>query len=97
MPKFEPPYDDKKEKKRLFRLYQSVHARVHRFKKRTHKVYFQVSDKECIVGWITGGFELYAAFGPLETKPTCIKGCNQILRWIEVEENSLFILNSPIW
>lgn len=96
MPKFEAPFTDKKEQKRLFRLYQYVHGRAHRLKK-PHKVYYQVSDSETIVGWITNGFELYATFGPLESKPTCIKACNQILKWLRNEESSLFILNSPVW
>ncbi len=81
---------------RLFRLYQRMHKRVHRFKK-PHKVYYQVSQSETMVGWVTAGFELFATFGPLESKGTCIKACNEILRWIKNEEDSLFILNSHIW
>jgi len=95
-PRLESPYITKSEQKRLFRIYQRVHKRVHRFKK-PHKVYYQVSQSETVVGWVTGGFELYATFSPLEPKPTCIKACNEILRWIKNEESSLFILNAPIW
>ena len=66
---------------RLFRIYQRVHKKVHRFKK-AHKVYYQVSQSETIVGWVTSGFELYATFGPLESKPSCIKACNEILKFV---------------
>jgi hypothetical protein len=73
-----------------------VYHRIHRFKK-THKVYYQVSQYETVVAWVTNGFELYAIFGPLESKASCIKSCNDILQWIKNEENSLFILNFPNW
>jgi len=95
-PSFGPPYKTRKEQKRLFRMYQHIHQRVHALSK-PHKVYFHIGDSETMVAWITSGFELYAAFGPLESKPVCIKACNQLLRWIKLEENSLFILNSPVW
>jgi len=95
-PRMEAPYSSIKEKKRLFRLYQRIYKRVHSFKK-LHKVYYQVSQLETIVAWVTSGFELYAVFGPLESKSVCIKACNEILKWIKDEETSLFILNSPVW
>lgn len=63
----------------------------------THRVYYHVSEKETIVAWTTAGFELYAVFGPLESKAVCIRGCNQLLKWIKQEESSLFILDSPVW
>jgi hypothetical protein len=43
------------------------------------------------------GFEVYATFGPLVPKPTALKICNQILKWIRNEEANLFILNAPVW
>jgi len=95
-PKYEPPYNDKKERKRLFRLYQHVNHRVNALS-RPHKVYYLTTQSETIVAWVTSGFELYATFGPLESKPIAIKACNQLLRWIKMEENNLFILNSPVW
>ena len=64
---------------------------------RPHKVYYHVSEKETVVAWVTTGFELYATFSPLESKAVAIKACNQLLQWIKAEENSLFILDSPVW
>jgi len=95
-PKLEAPYNERKQRKRLFRLYEHVHNQVHRFKK-SHKVYYQVSQYETVVGWVTNGFDLFATFGPLESKASCIRACNDILMWIKKEENSLFILNFPTW
>lgn len=63
----------------------------------THRVFYHVSEKETVVAWTTAGFELYATFGPLESKSVCIRGCNQLLKWIKQEESSLFILDSPVW
>jgi hypothetical protein len=95
-PKLEAPYNTRQEKKRLFRLYQRLFRSAQRFKK-YHKVYYQVSEFETSIVWITAGFELYAVFSSLESKQNCIKACNDILNWIKNEESSLFILDSPIW
>lgn len=35
-------------------------------------------------GQVTSGFELYAAFSPLVTKPDAINAINKLLRWIKV-------------
>lgn len=43
---------------------------------------------------LTQGFELYAVFGPLVTKPVAIAAINKLLRWIKKEEEQLFILSS---
>ncbi|PRP83404.1 hypothetical protein PROFUN_09432 [Planoprotostelium fungivorum] len=95
-PRFETPYNTSKEQKRLYRMYQRVHRRTHGLKL-AHKVYYQVSQLETFLGWVTAGFELFAVFGPLDTKSMCIKGCNDILKWIKNEENSIMIINSPVW
>jgi len=36
------------------------------------KIYFRGGQTETLLGWVTSGFELYAAFGPLVTKPAAI-------------------------
>lgn len=52
--------------RRLFRLYQYVHNRTHCFLQ-AHKVYYQVSQKEVVVGWVTGEFELFCfSYGNVE-------------------------------
>eukprot|EP01114_Cavostelium_apophysatum_P019135 TRINITY_DN6078_c0_g1_i1.p1 TRINITY_DN6078_c0_g1~~TRINITY_DN6078_c0_g1_i1.p1 ORF type:complete len:540 (+),score=106.62 TRINITY_DN6078_c0_g1_i1:38-1621(+) len=95
-PRLEGPYVTRQEKKRLFRMYQRIHKRIHKFK-RPHKVQYQIGQSETMVGWVTDGFELYATFSPLEPRGACIKSCNDILKWIKGEESSLFILDSPVW
>ena len=39
----------------------------------------------------------FAVFGPLESLPVVIKGCNVILQWIKGEENNIFVLDSPVF
>eukprot|EP01117_Protostelium_nocturnum_P009021 TRINITY_DN3237_c0_g1_i2.p1 TRINITY_DN3237_c0_g1~~TRINITY_DN3237_c0_g1_i2.p1 ORF type:complete len:373 (-),score=90.72 TRINITY_DN3237_c0_g1_i2:84-1202(-) len=95
-PRFEAPYTERKEQKRLFRMYQRAHKKTHGIKN-PHKVYYQVSYLETIIAWVTAGFELFAVFGPMEPKGNCIKSCNEILKWIKNEEGNLLILNSPVW
>jgi len=97
-PEVGPPYHTKKQRKRLFRLYQQVHHSVNILEKdKPHKVYYHRSESETIVAWVTNGFDLYACFSPLVSKAAAIKGCNSLLRWIKQEENNLFILTSPVW
>ena len=62
-----------------------------------HKVYYYTGDRETVVGWVTGGFELFAVFGPLVDKSAAIKSCNELLRWIKKHEDTLFILSAPLW
>eukprot|EP01118_Nematostelium_gracile_P010715 TRINITY_DN3732_c0_g2_i2.p1 TRINITY_DN3732_c0_g2~~TRINITY_DN3732_c0_g2_i2.p1 ORF type:complete len:372 (-),score=56.92 TRINITY_DN3732_c0_g2_i2:62-1177(-) len=92
-PQFGGPYNTKSEQKRLLRSYQTLHRRTHRFKT-VHKTVFQVSHAESLVAWVTIGFELYASFGCMDSKASCIKGCNDILKWIKNEESSLFMLST---
>ncbi|XP_035677736.1 protein SAND-like [Branchiostoma floridae] len=89
----EAPYTEEGERHRLFGMYQYLHHRVHN-SARPLKILFHVGSKETMLGWITSGFELYATFGPLVTKPAAINAINKLLRWIKKEEDRLFILNS---
>ncbi|XP_019634270.1 PREDICTED: vacuolar fusion protein MON1 homolog A-like isoform X2 [Branchiostoma belcheri] len=89
----EAPYMEEGERHRLFGMYQYLHHRVHN-SARPLKILFHVGSKETMLGWITSGFELYATFGPLVTKPAAINAINKLLRWIKKEEDRLFILNS---
>ena len=61
----------------------------------TLRILFHSGKDETVLGWMTAGFELYAVFEPLVTKPAIINAVNQLLKWIRKEEDRLFILNSP--
>ncbi|CAG8624128.1 27123_t:CDS:10 [Dentiscutata erythropus] len=61
------------------------------------KVHYYVSPNETILGWLTSSFELYAAFGPLISKSALTSSSHTLLRWIKKEEESLFIVSSPVF
>jgi hypothetical protein len=96
-PQTGPPYHTKPQRKRLFRLYQQVHDNCYLDKDKPHKVYYHRSESETIVAWITNAFDLYACFSPLVSKAEAIKGVNNLLKWINKEENNLFITNATVW
>jgi len=93
-PTIEAPYDDEQGRQTLFGLYQFLHDRMHT-PSRTLRILFHSGKHETVLGWMTSGFELYAVFEPLVTKPVIINAVNSLLKWIRREEDRLFILNSP--
>ncbi|XP_033228132.1 vacuolar fusion protein MON1 homolog A [Belonocnema kinseyi] len=93
-PGFQPPYTTDEEIERLLGSYQCLHHRLHTTS-RPLKLIFQQLDKETMLAWVTSGFELYATFGPLVTKPDAINAVSKMLKWIKKEEERLFILNPP--
>ncbi|XP_048739564.1 vacuolar fusion protein MON1 homolog A-like isoform X2 [Ostrea edulis] len=92
-PEIEAPYLKPEEQERLFGLYLYLHHRIH-MTDRPLKILYHVGQHETLLGWLTQGFELYAVFGPLVTKPVAIAAINKLLRWIKKEEERLFILSS---
>jgi len=95
-PELEAPYVEAEEQERLFGLYLYLHRRIHSAA-RPLKILCHVGTREMLLGWVTSGFELYAAFSPLVTKPDAINAINKLLRWIKREEDRLFILSSQVF
>ncbi|CAH3104521.1 unnamed protein product [Pocillopora meandrina] len=95
-PELEAPYVEPEEQERLFGLYLYLHHRIHS-PARPLKILCHVGVREMLLGWVTSGFELYAAFSPLVTKPDAIIAINKLLRWIKREEDRLFILSSQVF
>lgn len=95
-PELEAPYVEPEEQERLFGLYLYLHHRIHS-PARPLKILCHVGIREMLLGWVTSGFELYAAFSPLVTKPDAIVAINKLLRWIKREEDRLFILSSQVF
>eukprot|EP00727_Mastigamoeba_balamuthi_P010276 m51a1_g5871 putative duf254 family protein (668) ;mRNA; r:413986-417296 len=83
------PYATTGERKRLLRLYQGLRDRAGAMTAAPHKLYYHVSQCESVIAWVTNDFEMYAAFGPLESKALVIQSCKK--------EADMFILNSPVW
>lgn len=95
-PELGAPYVEPEEQERLFGMYLYLHHRIHSAS-RPLKILCHVGSREMLLGWVTSGFELYAAFSPLVTKPVAINAINKLLRWIKREEDRLFILNSQVF
>jgi len=92
-----PPFNSKKQRKRLFALYGQVYHAVHLLETSPHKVYYHRSESEVVVAWLGTAFDLYACFAPLVNKPDAIRGCNMLLKWMKQEESNLFITSSHVW
>ncbi|KAJ2962842.1 hypothetical protein NQZ79_g2090 [Umbelopsis isabellina] len=95
-PELEAPYTNTISRRRLYRLYQRTHDRLHS-KTRPLKLYYLAGSHETVLGWITSSFELYVVFGPNVPNSTVITSSNHLLRWIKKHEDLLFILNSPVF
>ncbi|KAI8578932.1 hypothetical protein K450DRAFT_244139 [Umbelopsis ramanniana AG] len=95
-PELEAPYTNPVNRRRLHRLYQRSHDRLHS-KTRPLKLYYLAGEHESILGWITSSFELYVVFNATVPKSTVITSSNHLLRWIKKHEDMLFILNSPVF
>ena len=93
---FIAPYDDVKEQKRLYRIYECAAKRIQKSSK-PHRVYLQVGVKETVICWWTPGFQLFATFSPFENRMKCIHGCNRIISWIATQENVIFMKDGPVW
>jgi len=92
-PEIGHPYSTAEEKERLFGQYLYLHHRIHS-STRPLKLLCRSTSKEMLLGWVTSGFELYAAYSPLTSKAAAINAVTRLLRWIKKEEDSLFIINS---
>ncbi|XP_045167306.2 vacuolar fusion protein MON1 homolog A-like [Mercenaria mercenaria] len=92
-PELLAPYLTPDQQERLFGLYHYLHNRIHS-SSRPLKILYHVGQYEALLGWVTGGFELYAVFGPLVTKSLAINAVNKLMAWIRKEANRLFILES---
>ena len=62
-----------------------------------HKTYFQMSDHEIVLAYLTKGVELFAVFSPLDSKQSCITLANCVLTWVQDNTPDLFACNMPTW
>lgn len=89
------PYNTPEQFQRLLTMYYGVHNRVHD-QSRPLKLILEVREHETVLAWITVGYELYLSFEPFISKITIIGLVNKLLRWIKKEENTLFMMSSPV-
>lgn len=89
---YSPPYNALKERKRLCRVYKNVREQL-RHSKSHNKIYFHATNKECVLGWISATFELYASFSLTTSKAAAIAACEAIKKWVKREEDDIFVAN----
>ncbi|KAG1972127.1 vacuolar fusion protein MON1 homolog B [Pimephales promelas] len=93
-PEMDVAYRTQDEKIRLLDLYRNMHNRIHSMS-RPLKLIYHSAERETLLAWVTGKFEMYACFTPLITKKSAISELTKLLRWIKKEEDRLFICNLP--
>mmetsp|Transcript_36678 Transcript_36678/g.57594 ORF Transcript_36678/g.57594 Transcript_36678/m.57594 type:complete len:384 (-) Transcript_36678:1034-2185(-) len=86
-----PFYAHRKEKKRLFRMYQHLYSRSKEMRLSCCKSKFEI-----MFFWQTDQFCLFAVFDPLETKKGIVKGCNEVSEWVKDREGRFF-KNFPVY
>lgn len=89
------PYNTAEQFQRLLSMYYGVHHRVHD-PSRPLKLILEVKEHEIVLAWGTEGYELYATFEPFISNMTIITAVNKLLKWIKKEENTLFMMASPV-
>ena len=94
MPAFESPYITVRSKKRLFPLYQNIHAQLHR-PGVPLKNYFYSGCSEVICTATSRDYELHAAFSPLITKTLAYDAFEKLKQWIKREDDNLFMGAEP--
>lgn len=89
-----PPYTTLAEFERLEAIYCDLHHRIHN-NSRPLKLIYEVKEKEVVLAWVTAASELYAVFEPMVDKGLVIKYVDKLIKWIDKENEVLFIRNHP--
>jgi vacuolar fusion protein MON1 len=87
---FIPPYNSKKEKKRLIRNYKMIRDKLLK-NQGNIKQYLLTNEKETIFVSITNLEEMYVTFPLTTSKNLAIECCDLIKKYIQKEEETLFI------
>jgi len=98
-PKWEEPYNDINERRRLITLYQLIHDAIHAKsgQEAPLKLQYVRTENESVMGWITQPFELYIALSPRLPKSAAVSTANSLARWIKKEESRLFLRDAPVF
>ncbi|XP_017025895.1 vacuolar fusion protein MON1 homolog [Drosophila kikkawai] len=91
-PMLRHPYKSLEELERLEAIYCDLLHRIHN-SARPLKLIYEVKEREVVLAWATGTYELYAVFEPVVDKATVIKYVDKLIKWIEKEYEVYFIRN----
>lgn len=91
-PMLRHPYKSLTELERLEAIYCDLLHRIHN-SSRPLKLIYEMKEREVVLAWATGTYELYAIFEPVVDKATVIKYVDKLIKWIEKEYDVYFIRN----
>ncbi|XP_034667081.1 vacuolar fusion protein MON1 homolog A [Drosophila subobscura] len=89
-PMLRHPYKSLQELERLEAIYCGLLHRIHN-SSRPLKLIYEIKEREVVLAWATGTYELYAVFEPVVDKATVIKYVDKLIKWIEKEYDVYFI------
>ncbi|KAL1110484.1 hypothetical protein AAG570_008012 [Ranatra chinensis] len=93
-PAMTTPYHTTESANELLKQYEEMHSAIHQVGAPLNLI-FQHTCTEIMLGWVNDNFEIYITFKPLISKSNCIEAVDKILKWIQKEEDKLFMLNMP--
>ncbi|SPP79139.1 vacuolar fusion protein MON1 homolog A [Drosophila guanche] len=89
-PMLRHPYKSLQELERLEAIYCGLLHRIHN-SSQPLKLIYEIKEREVVLAWATGTYELYAVFEPVVDKATVIKYVDKLIKWIEKEYDVYFI------
>lgn len=95
-PVYSAPYSAHQEQKRLLRLYQQAHYRLHHQVSRPSSLCFFGLETEAIYSTLAKDYEIHVTFAPMLPKAVMVSSVANIIRWIKKEEESLF-MTQVLW
>ncbi|KAL2870771.1 guanine nucleotide exchange factor MON1 [Aspergillus lucknowensis] len=96
MSSYNPEFSSALRRRRLISTYNNLHASVHA--KHTHvKVHHCVTQSSSSFAWVTPVFELYCVAGPHANRNALAQSASKIVRWVQKEEERLFIIGGAVF
>ncbi|KAL1982330.1 hypothetical protein VTN96DRAFT_1424 [Rasamsonia emersonii] len=96
MSSYDPDFSSITRHRRLISTYNALHDSVHA--RGTHvKVHHSVSRSASSFAWVTPIFEFYCVAGPNTNRNALAQSANKIVRWVQQEEERLFIIGGAVF
>ncbi|KAF1920387.1 trafficking protein Mon1-domain-containing protein [Ampelomyces quisqualis] len=96
MPSFDPYFQTTLDKRRLLNLYIKLHANMHS-KPNSLKVHYETNTTSMALAWSSPLFELYAVAPASTSRAALAQSANQIVQWVEREEERVFIIGGAVF
>jgi hypothetical protein len=94
-PDLAEPFANQDDFEILFKGYQFIHRRLS--SKTSAMIHYHGSQTLTTFGWNSNAFEIYVTMAPFISKSSAAAAVNNLIRWIQKEEDSLFITKPPVF